>query len=59
MDNTFDALLVGDGHTTRSGFGRVATPAGQFEAGQTAVGLLAERGFSALVTVRRGDRGRR
>ncbi|MGY5051448.1 MBL fold metallo-hydrolase [Streptomyces sp. 900105755] len=55
MDNTFDALLVGDGHTTRPGFGPPATPAGQFETGQTAVGLLAEHGFSALVTVRRGD----
>ncbi|MER6378242.1 hypothetical protein ABT255_60925, partial [Streptomyces mirabilis] len=25
MDNTFDALLVGDGHTTRTGFGPAAT----------------------------------
>ncbi|TFV34154.1 MBL fold metallo-hydrolase [Streptomyces sp. T1317-0309] len=55
MDNTFDALLVGDGHTTRTGFGPADTPAGQFETGHTAVGLQAEHGFSALVTVRRGD----
>ncbi|MGQ4347971.1 MBL fold metallo-hydrolase [Streptomyces sp. SAS_275] len=52
MDNTFDALLGGDDHTTRVGFGPVETAAGQFTAGRTAVGLLAEHGFSALVTVR-------
>ncbi|WP_218108383.1 MBL fold metallo-hydrolase [Actinacidiphila rubida] len=55
MDNTFDALLVGDGHTTRAGFGAADVPAGQFETDRTAVGLLAEHGFSALVAVRRGD----
>ncbi|MDX2847671.1 MBL fold metallo-hydrolase [Streptomyces sp. PA03-3a] len=36
--------------------GPASTAAGQFETGRTAVGLLAEHGFSALVTVRRGDR---
>ncbi|WUD77213.1 MBL fold metallo-hydrolase [Streptomyces sp. NBC_00510] len=56
MDNTFDALLVGDEHTTRTGFGPATTAAGQFETGHTAVGLLVEHGFSALVTVRRDDR---
>ncbi|MFG2306569.1 MBL fold metallo-hydrolase [Actinacidiphila glaucinigra] len=56
MDNTFDALLVGDEHTTRTGFGPATTPARQFESGHTAAGLLAEHGFSALVTVRRDDR---
>ncbi|MET9878226.1 MBL fold metallo-hydrolase [Actinacidiphila glaucinigra] len=56
MDNTFDALLVGDEHTIRAGMGPASTTAGQFETGRTAVGLLAEHGFSALVTVRRGDR---
>jgi 7,8-dihydropterin-6-yl-methyl-4-(beta-D-ribofuranosyl)aminobenzene 5'-phosphate synthase len=55
MDNTYDGLLVGDSHTTRAGFGPTTVPAGQFAAGHTAVGLLAEHGFSALVTVRRGE----
>ncbi|SEN89490.1 MBL fold metallo-hydrolase [Actinacidiphila rubida] len=55
MDNTFDALLVGDARTTRTGFGATDVAAGQFEPGRTAVGLLAEHGFSALVAVRRGD----
>ncbi len=27
MDNTFDAPLLGDGHTTRASFGAAATPA--------------------------------
>ncbi|MFE2823381.1 MBL fold metallo-hydrolase [Streptomyces sp. NPDC059271] len=53
MDNTFDALLTGDGRTTRVGFGPVHEPAGQFTDERTAVGLTAEHGFSALVTVRR------
>jgi 7,8-dihydropterin-6-yl-methyl-4-(beta-D-ribofuranosyl)aminobenzene 5'-phosphate synthase len=57
MDNTFDGLLAGDAHTTRAGFGPLAAPAEQFTGGHTAVGLLAEHGFSALVTVRRGQRG--
>ncbi|MFF2993412.1 MBL fold metallo-hydrolase [Streptomyces sp. NPDC057950] len=55
MDNTYDALLTGDEHTTRTGFEPAATAAAQFETGRTAVGLLAEHGFSALVTVRRGE----
>lgn len=54
MDNTFDALLVGDMHTTRTGFGPADLVAEQFEHGRTAAGLVAEHGFSALVTVRRG-----
>ena len=33
--------------------GTAAAP--QFEGGRTAVGLVAEHGFAALVTVRRGD----
>jgi 7,8-dihydropterin-6-yl-methyl-4-(beta-D-ribofuranosyl)aminobenzene 5'-phosphate synthase len=54
VDNVFDALLAGDDVTARPSFwaGRVA--AAQFEAGDTAVGLRAEHGFSALVAVRRG-----
>jgi 7,8-dihydropterin-6-yl-methyl-4-(beta-D-ribofuranosyl)aminobenzene 5'-phosphate synthase len=56
VDNVFDALLTSGARTTRAGFGAVDTPAGQFEAGHTSVGLVAEHGFSALVTVRRGER---
>jgi 7,8-dihydropterin-6-yl-methyl-4-(beta-D-ribofuranosyl)aminobenzene 5'-phosphate synthase len=56
VDNVFDALLTGDARTTRTGFGLVDTAAGQFGAGHTSVGLVAEHGFSALVTVRRGER---
>ncbi len=55
VDNVYDALLAGDKRTTRASF-RVGTArAPQFEAGSTNVGLMAEHGFSALVTVRRGD----
>src|SRR3954462_13280608 len=56
VDNTFDALLTTDARATRIGFGAADIPAGQFEAGHTSVGLMAEHGFSALVTVRRGER---
>lgn len=56
VDNVFDALLTGDTKTTRFGFGPLDTNAGQFEKGMTSVGLIAEHGFSALVTVRRGER---
>ncbi|MFJ8008198.1 MBL fold metallo-hydrolase [Streptomyces fagopyri] len=56
MDNTYDALLVGDSRTGRAGFGPATVPAGQFVSGRTSVGLLAEHGFSALVTVRRAER---
>lgn len=56
MDNTYDALLVGDRRAGRAGFGAANARAGQFDEGVTAVGLLAEHGFSALVTVRREER---
>src|SRR6478609_2695631 len=54
VDNFYDALLTGDERTARApfGVGRVSAP--QFESGRTAVGLRAEHGFAALVTVRRG-----
>jgi 7,8-dihydropterin-6-yl-methyl-4-(beta-D-ribofuranosyl)aminobenzene 5'-phosphate synthase len=54
VDNVYDALLAGDGRTTRVPFttGQVRAP--QFETGSTTVGLMAEHGFSALVRVRRG-----
>ncbi len=55
VDNVFDALLVGDDRARRVSFGVAVRAAPQFEGGTTAVGLLAEHGFSALVTVRRGS----
>jgi 7,8-dihydropterin-6-yl-methyl-4-(beta-D-ribofuranosyl)aminobenzene 5'-phosphate synthase len=55
IDNIYDALLAGDERTRRAPFGVGTALAPQFEGGRTAVGLVAEHGFSALVTVRRGD----
>ena len=54
VDNVYDALLVGDERTRRADFtaGRAVAP--QFVGGGTAVGLVAEHGFAALVTVRHG-----
>lgn len=54
VDNTYDALLTGDDRTTRTTWGVATAAAAQFEGGSTNVGLMAEHGFSALVTVRRG-----
>ena len=54
VDNVFDGLLEGDERTTRAPLGAGLAEAPQFETGLTAVGLLAEHGFSALVSVRRG-----
>ena len=54
MDNTFDALLAGGGPIRRASFRAATVAAPQFEAGTTNVGLIAEHGFSCLVTVRRG-----
>src|SRR3954447_7349379 len=53
VDNVFDALLADDARTSRASFGAGVAAAPQFESGSTAVGLRAEHGFSALVTVRR------
>jgi 7,8-dihydropterin-6-yl-methyl-4-(beta-D-ribofuranosyl)aminobenzene 5'-phosphate synthase len=55
VDNLFDALLLSDERTRRPELATGSTPAAQFEGGRTAVGLLAEHGFSALVTVHRGN----
>jgi 7,8-dihydropterin-6-yl-methyl-4-(beta-D-ribofuranosyl)aminobenzene 5'-phosphate synthase len=55
VDNVYDALLAGDEAVTRAPFTAGLAEAPQFESGATAVGLMAEHGFSALVTVRRGD----
>jgi 7,8-dihydropterin-6-yl-methyl-4-(beta-D-ribofuranosyl)aminobenzene 5'-phosphate synthase len=54
VDNVYDALLRGDRRTTRAPFRAGQVPAPQFETGSTMVGLMAEHGFSALVSVRRG-----
>jgi 7,8-dihydropterin-6-yl-methyl-4-(beta-D-ribofuranosyl)aminobenzene 5'-phosphate synthase len=54
VDNTFDALLADDERSRRVSFGVATMAAAQFEGRTTAVGLVAEHGFSALVTVRRG-----
>jgi 7,8-dihydropterin-6-yl-methyl-4-(beta-D-ribofuranosyl)aminobenzene 5'-phosphate synthase len=55
VDNVYDALLTGDERTRRVPFSAGTAAAPQFEGGRTAVGLVAEHGFAALVTVRRGD----
>ena len=55
VDNVYDALLPGDDRVTRSPFRAGTAQAPQFESGSTTVGLMAEHGFSALVTVRRGS----
>jgi 7,8-dihydropterin-6-yl-methyl-4-(beta-D-ribofuranosyl)aminobenzene 5'-phosphate synthase len=55
MDNSYDGLMadLGPGHRARlDRLPTVAAP--QFEDGRTCPGLVAEHGFSALVTVRRG-----
>ena len=54
VDNVYDALLAGDERTTRAPFSAGRAQAPQFETGSTMVGLMAEHGFSALVSVRRG-----
>ncbi len=54
VDNVYDGLLEGDERTTRAPLNAGLAEAPQFETGLTAVGLMAEHGFSALVSVRRG-----
>ena len=55
-DNVFDALLADDAVGTRArlGTGR-RVPGEQYVDGEAAPGLVAEHGFAAVVTVRRGD----
>ena len=55
VDNLYDALLVGDDRITRAPFTAGTAQAPQFESGATHVGLMAEHGYSALVTARRGS----
>lgn len=54
VDNVYDALLTGDERTLRPAFKAGTAVAPQFETDETTVGLMAEHGFSALVTVRHG-----
>jgi len=54
VDNVYDALLTGDDTITRAPIASGTAAAPQFETGRTSTGLIAEHGFSALVTVRRG-----
>src|SRR4051812_3645897 len=56
VDNTFDALLTGDGRVRRPGRTGTDTVAPPFEGGPTVRGLVAEHGFAALGRFRRGDR---
>jgi 7,8-dihydropterin-6-yl-methyl-4-(beta-D-ribofuranosyl)aminobenzene 5'-phosphate synthase len=56
VDNSYDALLTPAPGVARTSFGVASGEAPQFESGRTMLGLVAEQGFSALVTVRRGDR---
>src|SRR5215469_18642335 len=56
VDNVYDALLDGDETVQRAPFSAGKAEAPQFESGITTIGLMAEHGFSALVTVRRGAR---
>ncbi|MFG2087086.1 MULTISPECIES: MBL fold metallo-hydrolase [unclassified Spirillospora] len=56
VDNVYDALLTDDERTRRAGFGAGMVEAPQFEDGRTPTGMIAEHGFSALVTVRRAGR---
>jgi 7,8-dihydropterin-6-yl-methyl-4-(beta-D-ribofuranosyl)aminobenzene 5'-phosphate synthase len=55
VDNTFDALLASADGVTRTPMGAGRVAARQFADGETVAGLRAEHGFSALVTVRRGN----
>jgi len=55
VDNVYDALLTSDERVTRTPFSAGRAQAPQFESGSTTVGLMAEHGFSALVSVRRGS----
>ena len=54
VDNVFDGLLESDERAIRAPLSAGLAEAPQFETGLTAVGLMAEHGFSALVSVRRG-----
>ena len=54
-DNVYDALVGGQETITRAPFAAGIAQAPQLESGTTQVGLMAEHGFSALVSVRTGS----
>jgi 7,8-dihydropterin-6-yl-methyl-4-(beta-D-ribofuranosyl)aminobenzene 5'-phosphate synthase len=54
VDNVFDGLLDGGAGIVRAPLTSGVAPAPQFESGRTRIGLRAEHGFSALISVRRG-----
>ncbi len=57
MDNSYDGLLTDLGPAERRGLVKTpAAPSSVMIDGETRPGLVAEHGFSALVTVRRADR---
>jgi 7,8-dihydropterin-6-yl-methyl-4-(beta-D-ribofuranosyl)aminobenzene 5'-phosphate synthase len=57
VDNSYDGLMADMGPARRAAMGRTPrVPAPQFAQGETVPGLVAEHGFAALVTTRRGDR---
>jgi 7,8-dihydropterin-6-yl-methyl-4-(beta-D-ribofuranosyl)aminobenzene 5'-phosphate synthase len=57
VDNSYDGLMADMGPARRRPMARTPrVPAPHFEGGETVPGLVAEHGFSALVTVRRGER---
>jgi 7,8-dihydropterin-6-yl-methyl-4-(beta-D-ribofuranosyl)aminobenzene 5'-phosphate synthase len=57
VDNSYDMLMTDVGPARRTGMGKVAPVAApQFEEGRSTPGLIAEHGFSALVTTRRENR---
>jgi len=57
VDNSYDGLLADVGPAHRAAMWRSArVSAPQFVGGETVAGLVAEHGFAALVTTRRGDR---
>jgi 7,8-dihydropterin-6-yl-methyl-4-(beta-D-ribofuranosyl)aminobenzene 5'-phosphate synthase len=56
VDNSFDALLPSTDSIRRASFDAGVEAAPQFTGGGTAVGLVAEHGFAALVEVTRAGR---
>src|SRR5690242_14694320 len=56
VDNSYDALIAPTTGIQRTGLNAVpAVEADHFTGGTTAAGMVAEHGFSALVTTRRGQ----
>jgi 7,8-dihydropterin-6-yl-methyl-4-(beta-D-ribofuranosyl)aminobenzene 5'-phosphate synthase len=57
VDNSYDGLMADMGPARRAAMARTPrVPAPHFEQGHTVTGLVAEHGFAALVSTRRGDR---